>query len=801
MKRLFLLLISLCSLQLYARAQDRDLPPQLDQYISQVLKTFEVPGMSIGIVKNGRVLLAKGYGVKTMGSNDPVSPRTLFCIASNTKAFTATALAILAEEGKLRWEDPVIDHLPWFRMSDPALTAQLTVRDLLVHHSGIPAYGGDVLIFPPSSYSRRAIVEKVKMLPVKYPFRTIYAYDNILYLAAGELISTVSGMPWEDFIRVRILEKAGMNNTVSKFSLISRQPDVSGAHTRIHGVVTPINTVFDQAVGDAGNPAGGIASSAQDMCQWLITQLDSGRTPSRERILSPDATAELWKMVRPMPITRQPVALKAAQQDFYGYCLGFRTYNYGAHRIIGHGGKLDGFVSQIAMVPAEGLGIVVLTNQESTGAYWSVIYHLLDYFLKNPKHDWINGYKTQQDSSLARIKRRTTSPTPSAGQNPSPASDKIYGTYTDPLYGSLTISQTPGGAALQFDETPVLSARLSYYNSNSYLATFTNPSLKADCFVNFSLHPDGSVSQLTLQLYDPDTDLNFDNLVFKPVTKMPSLTDTAGMRKSINAVLATHPEATYGIAFKDIGSGQTFYHNEKSSFHAASTMKTPVLIETYRQAKAGKFSLTDSILVKNTFASIVDGSPYSLDASDDSEFELYQAIGKRLPINDILYRMITRSSNLATNMMIELVGAENVMATMRSIGANDIRVLRGVEDDKAFEKGLNNTTTAYDLMLIMEHIARGTAIDRQASQAMISILTDQYFRDIIPARLPKEVKVASKTGSINGICHDSGIVFLPDGRRYVLILLSKGIADLNTAKSVLAQVSEIIYKHYNPSQQ
>jgi beta-lactamase class A len=224
-------------------------------------------------------------------------------------------------------------------------------------------------------------------------------------------------------------------------------------------------------------------------------------------------------------------------------------------------------------------------------------------------------------------------------------------------------------------------------------------------------------------------------------------------------------------------------------------MKTPVLIETFRQAAAGKFKITDSILIKNEFKSIVDGSLFKLDETDDSEYDLYTKLNSKLPLYDVLHRMITRSSNLATNLVIDLVGAKNANATMRSLGANDIQVLRGVEDSKAFQKGLNNTTTAYDLMVIMDALATGKAVNQSSSEQMIKILMDQKLRDKIPKKLPPEVKVASKTGSITAVSHDSGIVFLPDGRKYVLVLLSRGVQNLDDVNNTLANISRLFYEY------
>jgi beta-lactamase class A len=247
----------------------------------------------------------------------------------------------------------------------------------------------------------------------------------------------------------------------------------------------------------------------------------------------------------------------------------------------------------------------------------------------------------------------------------------------------------------------------------------------------------------------------------------------------------------FAVAFKDLQDSSRFILiNEKAVFHAASTMKTPVMIEIYKQAAEGKFKMDDSVLVVNEFKSIVDRSLYSMDLGVDSQESLYDLIGKKSTMYDLTYEMITKSSNLATNILIEIVGANNVMRTMQDLGAHDIRVLRGVEDLKAYEAGLNNTTTAFDLMRITEAIAKG---ETERSEEMFGILADQYFNDQIPAFLPEEVVVAHKTGSITGVQHDSGIILLPDGRQYVLVTLSKDLSSPEEGKQVNASVSKLIY--------
>jgi beta-lactamase class A len=252
-------------------------------------------------------------------------------------------------------------------------------------------------------------------------------------------------------------------------------------------------------------------------------------------------------------------------------------------------------------------------------------------------------------------------------------------------------------------------------------------------------------------------------------------------------------EGTFAVAFDSPDGRQQLLVNEKIMFHAASTMKTPVMIEVFRQAKERRFSLDDSLVVKNEFRSIVDGTSYQLDLKDDSDDSMYKRLGAKTSIRNLLHQMITVSSNLATNLLIGLVGAKSVTETMRSLGASDIEVLRGVEDGKAFALGLNNRTNAYDLLVIMKAISQGKAVDTAASNEMMDILLNQKFNELIPALLPSAVRVAHKTGNITGVEHDSGVVLLPDGRTYVLVILSKDLKNVEAGRKAIALVSRRIY--------
>jgi beta-lactamase class A len=251
----------------------------------------------------------------------------------------------------------------------------------------------------------------------------------------------------------------------------------------------------------------------------------------------------------------------------------------------------------------------------------------------------------------------------------------------------------------------------------------------------------------------------------------------------------------YAVAFYDLTDRESLQINANTAYHAASTMKVPVMIELFRQAALGKLSMNDSIFVENAFTSIVDSSLYTLSIEDDLDSIVYQNIAMKMSLADLTYQMITVSSNFATNILIQLVGAKQTTETMRTLGARDIEVLRGVEDIKAFDQGLSNSTTANDLMYIFKALAQGQAGTPEHTKEMIYILKNQVFNDIIPARLPENVEVAHKTGAITGVHHDAGIVYLPNGRSYVLVLLSEELEDFDQCTDMMASLSMVVYDY------
>ncbi|TYR32242.1 serine hydrolase [Sphingobacterium phlebotomi] len=497
-----------------------NLPVNMAKYVDQVLQTFQVPGLSLAVVKDGKVLLAKGYGVKKLGTEDRVDEHTLFPIASNSKAFTAAALAILVEEGQVTWDTPVIDYLPWFKMSDPYVTANMTVRDLLVHRSGIAPYAGDLLQFPPSNFTRAEIVKKTQFLPLVGGFRNDYAYDNILYLAAGELIQHVTGQLWEDFVAERIMQPVGMQQSISRISTLANQSNYSASHARFDDEIREVSNFFKYGVADISNPAGGIASNAEDMAQWLITQLDSGRTTTGKVLYKPATAAELWKGVTPMPVSKLPTYLKPAQMDYQLYALGFYTSNYRSERILMHGGKLDGFVSRIFMVPSQNLGIAVLTNQESGFACMSIINHIVDRFLKISDYDWITSYKKYEDRYFSDIKQaeKASSASRNSSSEPSLELVKYAGDYTDAWYGKVSIKLEEGKLVMDFTHNPGMVGVMEHWQYDTFIVRWNNREFKADAYVSFALNPDGSIDRVKMQAVSPVTDPSYDfhDLLLKP---------------------------------------------------------------------------------------------------------------------------------------------------------------------------------------------------------------------------------------------------------------------------------------------
>jgi CubicO group peptidase (beta-lactamase class C family) len=495
-------LLILALLLLAAPLPTQKPPEDLDSWVQRAMTAFEVPGLSLAVVKDGRAVVARGYGVRKLGAPETVDARTLFAIASNTKVFTATALAILVDEGKIRWDAPVIDYLPWFQMSDPYVTREMTVRDLLVHRSGLGLGAGDLLWWPASTYNRKEIAQRLRYLPLATSFRSAYAYDNVLYLVAGEVIEAVSGRPWEDFVRSRILAKVGMTSSNVRHSDATKGGNVATPHAPVDGKVRAI-APFDS---DNTNPAGGINSNAEDMAKWLLVQLAEGQLADGSALIQPATARQLSTLVTPMPIGPGQPELRELRPSFNGYGLGLALRDYRGHKLATHTGGLPGYVSKVAMIPDARLGIAILTNQESTAAFEAIADHIMDAYLGAAVSDWIAAYQAIEKRGSAAA----SSPTPPADSQPSLPLERYAGQYRDAWYGGMTIASTGGGLTIRFDRTPLLSGSLEHWQHDTFVARWKDRKLRADAFVTFALTPGGTIDTVRMQAVSPDTDFSFD---------------------------------------------------------------------------------------------------------------------------------------------------------------------------------------------------------------------------------------------------------------------------------------------------
>ena len=491
-------------------------PRDLDDYVARSIKTFDVPGMAVAIVKDGKVVLSKGYGVRKLGEPTPVDENTLFGIGSNTKAFTAAALATLVDAKKITWDDPVYERLKGFEMYDPYVSKEMRIRDLLCHRSGLGLGEGDLMFWPHTNLTRDDVVYRLRFLKPKTSFRTTYAYNNLMFLTAGQVVAAVSGESWDDYLREKIFLPLGMNNTNT--STTAFKPDANWAtpHSKVEGKLQPIPL---ENLDNAG-PAGSINSSVADMSKWLLLQLNHGKIPGTEtRIFSENSSREMWAQQMVVPVGDRPPDLKLLQARFGGYGMGWGLRDYKGRKLVSHSGGVAGFVTRVMLVPEENLGVVILTNAEEGGAFESLLYHILDAYLGGPTIDYIAAFKAQDDKERKDADETTkkASQQRAADSKPSLPLGKYTGDYSDPWYGKVTIRQQSGALLLNFEATEKGLADLQPWQYDTFQAHWRDRTIE-DAFVTFTLKPDGAIDHFTMVPVSPLADFSFDyqDLYFTP---------------------------------------------------------------------------------------------------------------------------------------------------------------------------------------------------------------------------------------------------------------------------------------------
>ena len=480
----------------------------LDADVNRVLKTFDVPGIAIAIVKDGKVVAAKGYGVRKLGDPAPVTGRTLFEVASNSKAFTAAALAMLVDEGKLKWDDPVTRHLPGFQMYDAYVTGAMTVRDLLTHRSGLGLGAGDLMWWPTSTFTSDEIIDRLRYIKPATSFRNSYAYDNLLYIVAGKIIADKAGKPWGDAVRERILAPLGMDGTTTSVAEMLKSADHAAPHSKVGETTTVVKPMpVENAIG-----AVGINTSAEDIARWMNMLLNGGKAPDGRQLVSDKQLREMWTAQTPMKISEPKPPLAATRPNFAAYGLGFQLRDYRGRKIALHGGALQGFYSRVLMVPDEKLGIAILTNAENSGSMAALQWRLLDQYLNAPATDWIgivsDDEQAKHKEELAKVGKASSARAPKS--QPSLPMAAYEGEYQDPWYGLVTIRREGQKQVMRFVKTPDLVGDLEHFQHDSFIVRWRHRNFNADAYVSFALNPDGSIERMKMKPVSAETDFSYD---------------------------------------------------------------------------------------------------------------------------------------------------------------------------------------------------------------------------------------------------------------------------------------------------
>jgi CubicO group peptidase (beta-lactamase class C family) len=500
----------------FAWAQSPTGPADLDSYVASSMKTFDVPGVAVAIVKDGKIVVAKGYGVRKLGEVTPVDEFTMFGIGSNTKAFTTVALAMLIDEGKLSWDDSVYQRLPGFVMYDPYVSHEMTIRDLLTHRSGMGLGEGDLLFFPHTTYTREEIIYKLRFMKPASSFRSRYAYDNLLYMTAGQIIPAVTGTSWDDYIRQRIFGPLGMNHSNVSTTLYKNGDNYAYPHSRVDG---NLQVIAFESLDNAG-PAGAINSCAADMARWIQLQLNRGKFVDRDgHLFSERQSKEMWTAQTILPVGDPPPPLAGLRANFIDYALGWFLSDYHGRKLVGHTGGLPGFVSRVMLVPEESLGVVVLTNAEYRGPHTSIVYHVLDHYFQLPPTDWITASKVVKDKDEADAAEamKKAEGVRDVNSKPSLPLEKYSGVYNDAWYGPITIRMEKGGLTISFDHTPTMVGDLQHWQYDTFKARWRTRTIE-DAFITFALNPDGSIDSARMAAVSPLADFSFDylDLLLKP---------------------------------------------------------------------------------------------------------------------------------------------------------------------------------------------------------------------------------------------------------------------------------------------
>lgn len=502
-KNLFFVLGFFLSISIFSQ----EIPEsKVDELVEKTMKTFNVPGIAVGIVHNGKLSLAKGYGVANMETGEKVNAATNFGIASNSKAFTTTAIALLVDQGKMKWDDKVKKYIPEFKMYNEYVTEEFTVRDLVTHRSGLGLGAGDLMVWPDGhDFTPKDIIQNIHHLKPVSDFRTKYDYDNLLYIIAGVVIERVSGKSWTDFIQTEFLNPLEMKRTAPNWNLLKDRSNVIVPHVPIDGKLKVIdrytNPIFDAAAG--------LYSNVDDLAKWIQFQLDLGKTKDGKQLISEAKMKELTQSQTLMSFATRP----PYNSLFRAYGLGFQLQDIAGKLEVSHTGGLEGIVTQILMYPQLDLGIIVLTNQQEGLAFMAISNTIKDHYLGLPEKDWLSEFEEMRSKFKGDADKITAEVWTKVEENKNkknqPSTKELVGNYQDPWFGEVSIKEEKGKLRFVSKRSSQLQGDLFYYKDDSYAVKWDNAYLHADAFVHVQM--DGKkVKGLKMNPISPMTDFSYD---------------------------------------------------------------------------------------------------------------------------------------------------------------------------------------------------------------------------------------------------------------------------------------------------
>jgi CubicO group peptidase (beta-lactamase class C family) len=466
-----------------------------DAYIAKALSEWQVPGLAAAVVFDDEVVFARGYGLREAGKPGRVDERTLFAVASNSKAFTASLLGMLVDEGRLSWDDPVLKFLPGFKLHDPYVTREITIRDLLTHRSGLPTFGGDHLWIG-QDLGREEMIRRLRFLKPSASFRSAYQYQNLMFMTAGEVIPAASGHTWDRMIRERILGPLGMKDTVTSVKDLKGQDNVATPHEVVDGSLVPVE--YDLVDNIAA--AGGLNSNVVDMAQWMRLNLNGGVCEGK-RLLSEKTLREIQRIQFPLPVPS--LWEKELQTRFNGYGLGWGVTEYRGYKLLKHGGGLSGMISQQYLLPEKKLGVIVLTNLAPGDLATALAMWLVDRFLGAPDRDWSTEFKTASERAAERTAeaKKKLEGTRLQGTNPSLPLQAYTGIYENDFSGKAEVRLE--GGVLFFDYNPRHRGPLRHWHNDTFVVEWRHPifDMEARTFLRFDVDERGEVTGLEVTFY------------------------------------------------------------------------------------------------------------------------------------------------------------------------------------------------------------------------------------------------------------------------------------------------------------